>query len=85
LADTNPQRAARAANRYEVRAVWRKTMDGCVSYCVSQPAEAFDTQPMERRAPDGWGAYAIAGGHIEDHPTRAAAERHAGQLNGERS
>lgn len=41
--------------------------------------------PMEDRAPDRFGVYVIHGSWIQDHPTRAAAEKHAAELNGDQS
>lgn len=63
---------------FEVRAVWKDGPDAL----VSQSVEQFDMQPMFERAPELFGVYAVYGGHVEDHATRAAAETHAGQLNG---
>lgn len=65
--------------RYEVRAVWKDGADSMVSQAVEQ----FDMEPMLERTPDLYGVYVVYGGHVEDHPTRAAAETHAGQINGE--
>lgn len=63
---------------YEVRAVWTSEARAM----VSQAVELFDHKPLLQRAPDLFGVYVTYGGHVEDHPTRAAAETHLGQLIG---
>jgi hypothetical protein len=67
--------------RYEARAVWF-TESG---FCVSQALEQFDRQPLHKREPDMFATYEVNGGHVEDYNDRADAERHAGELNGDRS
>lgn len=66
------------ADRYEVRAVWKAGAE-----LISQGLEMFDTEPLRQRAPDLFGVYVIYGSHVQDHKTRAAAETHAGELNGQ--
>lgn len=67
-----------SVRHYEVRAVWREKGEAM----SSQAVEHFDSQPMLERAPDLFGVYVIYGDHVQDHATRALAEKHAGELNG---
>ncbi len=73
---TNVVRAPRP-QRYHVRPAWQLP-----THIESQHPEEFARKPLHERAPDLFGVFEDWT-RIEFHDTRAQAEAHAAQLNGE--